>query len=324
MRPRDVQSRKDGDTVWRAIFACSMGGMALAANAEFSFEDDGARLTVVENGQQVLVYNYGPVDAPKGVPERYRRACYIHPLYGLDGEVMTDDFPLDHRHHRGLYWAWPETTIGDKRADIWACGGIYQRHEAWTAKEAGADKAVVGTRNFWSYADAPDVGVGREDVVYTIHAATDQGRIIDVAFKFTNITEEIVTFLGATGKGYGGFNFRPPMTRRPHVFTTKDGLLEKDALRYETPWTDITSQPESGPVSGAAIFQYPGNPGYPHHGWIMRHYSFLGVCWPHLEAYPVKPGESFELRYRLYLHRGTAEEAGVVKAFAAYTASATE
>ena len=296
----------------------------MAANAEFAFEDDGAGLTLLENGQRVLVYNYGPVDPPEGVAERYRRACYIHPLYGLDGEVMTEDFPGDHRHHRGLYWAWPKTKIGDKPADIWACAGIYQRHEAWIAKEAGPDKAVIGTRNFWSYADAPDVPVGREEVVYTVYAATEQARIIDVAFKFTNVTDEVVTFLGATGKGYGGFNFRPRVDRKPHVFTTKDGLLEKDALHYDTPWTDITSQPESGSVSGVAIFQHPGNPGYPHRGWIMRHYSFLGVCWPHVEPYTVKPGESFELRYRLYIHRGTAEEAGVAKAFAAYTASATK
>jgi len=300
------------------------GGIAMAASADFAFEDNGAALTLLDDGQKVLVYNYGPVEPPEKVPERYRRACYIHPLYGLDGEVMTDDFPRDHFHHRGVYWAWPKTTIGDKPADVWACTGIYQRHEAWTAKEAGPGQAVIGTRNFWSYQDAPEVPVGREEVVYTIHAATENARSIDVAFKFTNVTEEVVTFLGATGKGYGGFNFRPPVTRKPHVFTTKDGLQKRDVLEYDTPWADMTSRPKSGPVSGAAVFQHPGNPGYPHHGWIFRHYSFLGVCWPHVETRALQPGESFELRYRLYVHRGTAQEAGVPDAFAHYAASATE
>jgi sugar/nucleoside kinase (ribokinase family) len=33
---------------------------------------------------------------PEGVPEDRRRSCYIHPIYGLDGQVLTDDFPKDH------------------------------------------------------------------------------------------------------------------------------------------------------------------------------------------------------------------------------------
>jgi AcrR family transcriptional regulator len=45
-------------------------------------------------------------DRSMDVPEKFRRSCYIHPLYGLDGEVMTEDFPVDHRHHRGVFWAW--------------------------------------------------------------------------------------------------------------------------------------------------------------------------------------------------------------------------
>ena len=36
------------------------------------------------------------------------RSDYIHPLYGLHGEVLTDDWVPDHPHHRGIYWAWPE------------------------------------------------------------------------------------------------------------------------------------------------------------------------------------------------------------------------
>jgi len=308
--------------MWRIAMGTTamLLAMGLGAQADFTIEDADGKLTVLENGNPVFVYNYETVKAPGKVPERYARACYIHPLYGLDGEVMTADFPLDHRHHRGVYWAWPETTIGDKRADVWACGGIYQRHEAWTAKEAGPDKAVIGTRNFWSYADAPDVPVGREEVSYTVYPADEKARVIDVDFKFTNITEQVVTFLGATGKGYGGFNIRPRVDRKPHVFTTKDGLQKEDALRYDTPWADITSHPKSGPVSGAAIFQHPGNPGYPHHGWIFRHYSFLGVCWPHLDPYRLDPGESFQLRYRLLVHRGTAEDAKVAERFQQYSA----
>jgi hypothetical protein len=37
------------------------------------------------------------------------RSDYIHPLYGLNGEMLTNDWPdADHPHHRGIFWAWLE------------------------------------------------------------------------------------------------------------------------------------------------------------------------------------------------------------------------
>ena len=46
---------------------------------------------------------------------KYRRCHYIHPLYGLDGEVLTEDFPADHPHHRGIFWGWHQLWLGDKK-----------------------------------------------------------------------------------------------------------------------------------------------------------------------------------------------------------------
>ena len=61
--------------------------------AAFSLEDDGKSLTLLDDGKPVFVYNYETVEPPRLVPEQQRRSCYIHPLYGLDGEIMTQDFP---------------------------------------------------------------------------------------------------------------------------------------------------------------------------------------------------------------------------------------
>ncbi|NIA16397.1 MAG: hypothetical protein GWP08_20240 [Nitrospiraceae bacterium] len=312
----------------RYIAAVLIAGCSAVAYAGFSFEDDGKSLTLLEGGNKVFVYHYEPVDPPEGVKERYRRACYVHPLYGLDGDVLTEDFPADHYHHRGVFWGWPEARVGDRVANVWTCVDIYQHHEAWVKKEAGSDQAVLSVRNFWSFNDAPDTAVVREEVSYTVAPADELGRTIDIYARFTNVTEGEVTFQGSTAaisrkdktpKGYGGFNIRPDSNRKPFTFTTIDGVCKQDKLRYETPWADIASQAlNNGPVSGLAVFQDPRNPGYPHPGWIFRHYGFLGACWPHVEPHVLQAGESFELRYRLYIHRGTAEEGGVAEAFEKY------
>lgn len=292
--------------------------LAGAAQAAFEFNDDGKSLTVNENGKPVLVYHYTPVAPPEGVDKHFQRACYIHPLYGPDGEVLTQDFPRDHYHHRGLFWAWPECTAAGRRMDVWALDGVRQRHQEWTQKEAGADKAVFGVANIWSFDDAPDKAVVREEVRCTVLPANDKGRLLDFALKFTNVSEGDVTFLGAENKGYGGFCFRPDATRKPMTFTTKDGVCPDDALRYDTPWADISFSNGKGGVSGVTFMQHASNPGYPFPGWIFRHYGFLGASWPHEQTHTLKPGDSFSLQYRVYIHKGAADTAGLADVFAAY------
>jgi hypothetical protein len=304
------------------VFGAALAILTADGSSEFTLEDNNASLTVLENGKPVLVYNYLRVAAPAGVPEHFGRACYLHPVYGLDGEVMTQDFPTDHYHHRGLFWAWPECKVGDRRMDVWALGDVRQHHEKWTVREAGADKAEIGVQDCWAFDDAPDKPQVREEVTFTVLPADAAGRPIDLDLKLTNVTNEDVSFLGAKGKGYGGLCFRPDAKRAPFVFTTAKGVCPEDALSFDTPWADVSSKVKpDGPVSGAAIFQHPKNPGYPFSGWIFRHYGFLGASWPHEQVHVLKPGESFELRYRLFLHRGSAEEAKVAQRFQEYVSN---
>ena len=299
---------------------------AATAVADFALNDENGKLTITENGKPVLVYNYAVVAPPDArIPKNFGRECYIHPLFGPEGDVMTQDFPSDHYHHRGVFWAWPECKVGDRHLDVWALLDARPHHEEWVTREAGADKAVVAVKDFWAFDDAPDKAIVKEEVAFTVLPADDKGRAIDFDLKFTNVSDQVVSFLGAKGKGYGGFCFRPDAARRPLTFTSIEGRRKanEDALSLPTPWADVTLSPDAkGVVSGAAIFQDPKNPGYPHPGWIFRHYGFLGVSWPHEQTHVLNPGESFELRYRLYVHRGNAEEAKVADRFVEYTAAA--
>lgn len=301
------------------------------AHADFTIEDNGKALTVTENGQPVLVYNHAMVPAPNGVPEHYTRACYIHPLFGPGGEVLTQDFPFDHRHHRGVFWAWPESTCGDRSLDTWVMETVRQETREILAREVVDGKAVLVLANFWRYNDEPDTPIVEEKVTITVHPLSDGARAIDFDLVFVNVSAGEVVIRGSkaddkTGvvKGYGGLCFRPDATRKPMVFTAAGGTASEDVLSLETPWCDVTFPKERGgeAVSGVAIFQHPGNPGYPSDGWILRHYGFLGASWPHSDPHPLAPGESFRLRYRMFVHDGNADDAGVARAFEEYTAAA--
>lgn len=308
-----------------AILGALCWGAVVAWAGEFVLRDDGASLTVLEGNKPILAYLYSLVDPPGDLDkERWRRSSYIHPLYGLDGDVLTQDFPPDHIHQRGVFWAWPSCSAGDKPMDTWGVNGIRQLFKKWLTREAGPSKAVVGIENAWVFDDDP-APVVRERVQFTVHPADDDGRAIDFHLTFTNTSSGIVTFLGQTdeNKGYGGFGYRPDVGRPDRKMITALGVLEKEAVHIETPWADYSSRIRPNEAySGVAIFQHPANPGYPHPGWLLRfrspEYAFLGASWPHREPVVLQPGESSELRYRLYVHRGTGDEARVAQRFQAY------
>jgi len=88
--------------------------LPLMAQAPFAWKYIGdGRMELREGGKAALVYNYGP-QLKAGAPEDRRRCCYIFPLYTPGGVSMLDDFPADHWHHRGLFWAWPVVETKEK------------------------------------------------------------------------------------------------------------------------------------------------------------------------------------------------------------------
>src|SRR5688572_15782855 len=90
---------------WLVLLLVAIGsanfGSAQESSGTFLFRDvSGTSLGLWEGDRPVLVYNHGLIHPQEGIAGR-PRAAYIHPLYGLDGELLTDDFPKDHTYHRG-------------------------------------------------------------------------------------------------------------------------------------------------------------------------------------------------------------------------------
>ena len=75
------------------------GYFGLAQNMKFEESKEGILLT--EDGKPRFFYRIAPDSS-----RQYALGDYIHPIYGLDGEVLTEDFPEDYPHHHGIFWAW--------------------------------------------------------------------------------------------------------------------------------------------------------------------------------------------------------------------------
>ncbi len=306
-----------------ALALCGLFSVPLAY-AEFSLHDDGKNVTITEGDQPVLVYNYTWVDPPIDVAPNFRRTGYIHPLYGIGGEVLTEDYPSDHYHHRGVFWGWPRGDWKGKRLDTWGLSNSRERHKQWLTQEATKTGAVLELENEWILDESPDMPIALETVRIDVRPATDVGRALDFTITLKNITDAPLQLKGAIekNKGYGGFNFRPDAARKPMLFTTALGVQEEDTFIVESPWVDVSYavEPGSEKLSGAAIFQHPDNPDFPHPHYLIRHYAFLGHAWPGNTPYDMAPGDSVTLKYRLYTHKGDAEAGKVAEAWEEYLA----
>lgn len=292
---------------------------SLPAEAEFYVQDDGRGLAVFENSRPVLVYNYETLEPPGGVDgDRWRRSCYIHPLYGPHGEILTEDFPPGHYGHRGLFWAWPECRAGGRLMNLWTLEGAHPVFERWTQYSVDEERVVIGVENAWIDDESGRAYV-LEGVTLIIWPSKARGRAVDFHLKCTNVSDGPVQVSGHREEGYGGLTFRASRSRMPYTFVTAQGVFKGEAPLADTPWAGLSFRvPRSSRYSGVAIFQHPGNPGHPNAGWIMRDYGLLGASWPRAEALELDPGETFELRYRLYIHAGRGDNAGLASIYANY------
>src|SRR5688572_6013094 len=87
----------------------------------FSYKKSVEGIEISESNKPVLFLQ----TKPKSVNGKYERSGYVHPLYGLKGNVLTEDMPEDHPYHRGIFWAWHQVVVDGKNvADGWTSENI--------------------------------------------------------------------------------------------------------------------------------------------------------------------------------------------------------
>jgi len=286
-------------------------------SSSFTIKKDpsGSFYDLAEGSLPVLRYNHGTVPVPKGINPKYARGDYIHPLYGLDGEVLTDDYPADHPHHRGVGWSWPVTRWKSEVRDIWAVSGVWSRPAAVRRAEAGPNGAVLEAENVWKWGDKDPVV--REDVVIRALPRTPAGRLIDIQVRLTGL-EDGVAIGGRPHAGYGGFGLRaaPAQQRKITLHTDPPQASPRRC------WLDYSGVFGSarGP-SGVTIFEHVATPGYPSE---LKEYPACNYAMP---AFPgdrevtLPRGQTLVLNHRLLIHPGGADEKALAKAWTEYAAT---
>lgn len=267
--------------------------LLLMASA-FAFQDASSTTVVLaENGKPVYAYNYGTIRS-NTAPAGRERADYVFPLYAPNGVVVTDDFPPDHWHHRGVFWMWPLITVDGKTYDGWMEMQVRQRFVKWLKRQTSAHDAVLAAENGWYLGERR---IAREEVEIVAHPVEGNRRHLDFTIRLAAL-EKPLTLQGemANRKGYGGFNLRFA-PRENTVIRTPGDAKAADSNMRPLPWAELAADYQ-GKHAVVRITQDPANPGYPA-GWCLRNYGVLGVNYPGLDPLTLEPGKTLTLKYRV-------------------------
>ena len=113
------------------FFLLSLAAAPMVAFGQFKLQDVNSKsIAVTDNGAPVFTFNYGTMLKEGTAPDR-ARCCYLNPVYAPNGVDVTDDFPKDHPHHRGISWMWPVVIVDNQTYDLWTIKGILDRFEKW-------------------------------------------------------------------------------------------------------------------------------------------------------------------------------------------------
>ncbi len=272
-------------------------------------------ITVTDSGHSLLHYQL----QTKSLDGAWPRANYIHPLYDLNGNVITEDFPDDHGHHRGIFWAWHQVRVGDRKVgDAWVCKDF-----VWDVQSQGVEHCADGSLRLmanveWKSSQLTDeagamIPIVAERSVVTVHPANDQYRLLDFKISLQALLQNVRIGGSEDVKGYGGFSPRIKLTKnQKFVGIAGDVEPQKTAVKAG-PWIDI-----SNGKHGVAILSHPSNPGHPE-PWILRaKRSMQNAQYPGAEPVELSPTTPTVLRYRLVIHRGSAEQTNLPELFAEY------
>ena len=289
-------------TVFLFLFFTLISRSFVECNSGFSFEETKEGVMLTENGKSVFFYQ----KKNKSPDGKHFFSNYLHPLYDLNGDTLTKEFPPDHKHHRGIFYAWHQHYIGSENiGDGWLMDGItYNVKEVKTSVNPGNAKlniTAMWTSTKWNNSK-PYI---EEHTTITVFPADKNCRIIDFTIELRALTRGVSIGGSNDEKGYGGFSCRIKMPDGL-TFTSKKGKVKPQRLQVEAGrWMDFSAPFGSDDeVSGVTLICDKTNPGYPQ-AWILRQKnSMQNVVYPGRERVEIPIDKPLVLKYKMIIHKG--------------------
>jgi hypothetical protein len=278
-----------------------------ATSSAFSAIDaarSGDSVSFTWERQRLLDYVGGEGVLPEGVKPLYRRGGYLHPVRTPSGRVVTDDYPSDHYHHHGIWFAWTKTEFQGRHPDFWNVQDGTGRVDFTALDDAWSGPVHAGVRARHHYTDtsapAPTIALREEWVtrVFRVGRAAERPYFLfDVDVSQTTATADPLVL---DEYRYGGIGVRGPTESRSldnAFFLTSEGKARNDGDASRGRWCHIGSRVQ-GQLAGIAILGHPDNFRAPEPMRINPTDPFFCYAPPQLGRFEIRPATPHVVRYR--------------------------
>jgi hypothetical protein len=263
---------------------------------------------------------------------------YLHPIRAADGKIVSRVWPMeekageakDHEHHRGLWF-----THGDVNGfDFWA-NDMSQRKgkggdkkgtvELVSVDQVKSGKKAGSIKASFAWKDPGGKVLLKETKLIAFHSDAKL-RIIDYDATLTAVEK---SHFGDTKEGFFALRLTAPLDGKHtgKMISAEGKVGEKLVWGKRSPWVDYVGQLD-GATLGVAILDHPTNPKHPTY-WHSRDYGlFAANIFGEHDFYndktkdggmTLEPGKSLTFRYRVVIHPGDTEAAGIGAMFAKWT-----
>lgn len=293
------------------LIAIPVLALMLAFRSGLQFKEEDGKVNLYDDGQLIFGYQV----ETKSMDGQYPRANYIHPLNDFSGSSLTEDFPDDHLHHRGIFWTWHQLYLKSQSlADPWICEGIQWRVHN-TDYRIDGDAAVLNASVDWLIGD--DQQKMLSEAVEIRYQNYGDYYVLDFDIDLQSLQDQLEIGGSADNKGYGGFSARLALGDAVHFSDASGEVVPDNGQVHAGNWILVTDIGEN--ESEVAIMYHPESTASLK-GWILRSSgSMQNPVWPGRDRVVLDYGEAFSMEARLVVFKDKAGSEELARIYGDYS-----
>lgn len=278
--------------------------IAINSNAQIHMKVEKGGFVFLEGKDSILFYQ----KSPKDIKGQYSRCNYIHPLYALDNTRLTEDFPADHLHHRGVFWAWHQILInGQSVGDGWELKNFLQKVTDVEFQQKDG-MGILNTTAEWKsplYKEGTEAYL-KEYSVITMFPKTGNYRRIDFEITLKAMTNGLSIGGSDDEKEYSGFSVRLKLPQDIRFYDEKRLVQPQNTAVHAGHLIKIEGAVlKDGNRGGIGIYSHPSNPS-PSTQWILRKSaSMQNAVYPGRKLVAIPVDKPLTLKYTLVVYDGS-------------------
>lgn len=254
-------------------------------------------LVLSANGREIMSYNTAYLESPEKDAPWYGRSGFIHPVRSPSGIVVTDDFPVGHRHQHGIMFAWTSAIINGETVDFWNSHKKQGRVEHVETLKADDGEIRVRLRHVDLTAKPPATAILETWKLTAVPHAT-----LNV-FDLESVLETEES-LKIGEYRYGGLCVRGAAKwAHDAVLLTSDGMGREDGNHSRTSWVAMSGKSD-GKTAGIACLGHPSNFRAPQPVRLHPEFPYFSFAPVVLGDFTIKAGKPFVSRYRFVVFDG--------------------